>query len=80
MLEYASDRLDTLVLTNAMLFGGRRGHELERLAGLERLVVQTSLHVARPETHDRWRRAGSWLAAMQGIDHARELGAAARGR
>ena len=73
MLEYASDRLDTVVLTNAMLFTGRRGEELRRLAGRERLVLQSSLDGARPETHDRWRGAGSWSAAMRGIAHAREL-------
>jgi len=74
MLEYASDRLDTVVLTNAMLFSGRRGEELRRLAGRERLVLQSSLDGARPETHDRWRGAGSWSAAMRGIACARELG------
>ncbi|CAA9508160.1 MAG: hypothetical protein AVDCRST_MAG17-1822 [uncultured Solirubrobacterales bacterium] len=74
MLEYASDRLDTVVLTNAMLFTGRRGEELRRLAGRERLVVQTSVDGAWPETHDRWRGAGSWSSAMRGIAYARELG------
>ena len=78
MLEYASDRLDTVVLTNAMLFTGRRGEELRRLAGRERLVVQTSVDGARPETHDRWRGAGSWSAAMRGIAYARGLGIAVR--
>jgi len=74
MIEYASDRLPTVVLTNAMLFSGRRARELERLAGRERLVVQSSLDGARPETHDRWRGAGSWRRAMDGIRLARELG------
>ncbi|MGI8902645.1 MAG: radical SAM protein [Solirubrobacteraceae bacterium] len=32
MLEYASERIDTVVLTNAMLFTGRRRRELARLA------------------------------------------------
>ena len=74
MLEYASDRIDTVVLTNAMLFAGRRGDELRRLAGRDRLVLQSSLDGAHPETHDRWRGAGSWSAAMRGIASARELG------
>ncbi len=78
MLEYASDRLDTVVLTNAMLFTGRRGEELRGLAGRERLVLQSSLDGARPETHDRWRGAGSWSTAMRGIAYARELGIAVR--
>jgi hypothetical protein len=43
MLVYASDRLDTVCLTNAMLFTGRRRRELERLAGRERLTLQSSV-------------------------------------
>jgi MoaA/NifB/PqqE/SkfB family radical SAM enzyme len=74
MLEYASDRLPTVVLTNAMLFTGRRREELERLGGRDRLVLQTSLDGARPETHDRFRGAGSWAKAMAGIEVGRSLG------
>jgi diadenosine tetraphosphatase ApaH/serine/threonine PP2A family protein phosphatase/pyruvate-formate lyase-activating enzyme len=74
MIEYASDRLPTVVLTNAMLFSGRRREELARLAGRNRLVLQTSLDGARAETHDAWRGAGSWKRAMDGVTLARELG------
>jgi diadenosine tetraphosphatase ApaH/serine/threonine PP2A family protein phosphatase len=74
MLEYASDRLPTVVLTNAMLFTGRRRSELERLAGRPRLVLQTSLDGARPATHDRFRGAGSWQRAIDGIETASALG------
>jgi predicted phosphodiesterase/pyruvate-formate lyase-activating enzyme len=74
MLEYASDRLPTVVLTNAMLFTGRRRRELERLARRPRLVLQTSIDGARPETHDRWRGAGSWKKTIEGIRYGRELG------
>jgi predicted phosphodiesterase len=75
MLEYASERLPTVCLTNAMLFRGRRGSELPRLAGRGGdLVLQSSLDGARPETHDRHRGAGSWRAAVAGIGRARELG------
>jgi hypothetical protein len=75
MLEYASDRMPTVALTNAMLFtGGRRRAELERLAGREGLVLQTSLDGARPETHDRFRGAGSWEKAVAGIEIGRSLG------
>ena len=76
MIEYASDRLPTVVLTNAMLFtnGARRRHELERLAGRPNLVLQTSLDGARPETHDRLRGEGSWRKAIDGIETARALG------
>ncbi len=74
MIEYASDRLATVVLTNAMLFSGRRGRDLERLAGRPRLTLQSSIDGALSTTHDRWRGAGSWARAMHGIEYARELG------
>jgi pyruvate-formate lyase-activating enzyme len=78
MLEYASDRIDTVVLTNAMLFAGRRGRQLERLAGRERLVLQSSVDGARAATHDRWRGEGSWERAMEGIRFAHGLGLSLR--
>ena len=74
MLEYASDRLPTVVLTNAMLFQGRRREELARLAGRANLVLQSSIDGARAETHDAWRGAGSWERAMSGLAYARGLG------
>jgi predicted phosphodiesterase/uncharacterized Fe-S cluster-containing radical SAM superfamily protein len=74
MIEYASGRLPTVVLTNAMLFTGRRRRELERLAGRPRLVLQTSLDGARPETHDHWRGEGSFVKTIEGIRLGRELG------
>jgi len=67
MAEYASERLPTVLLTNAMLFRGRQLAELSRLAGRPNLVVQTSIDGARPETHDRNRGDGSWARAMQGV-------------
>jgi MoaA/NifB/PqqE/SkfB family radical SAM enzyme len=74
MIIYASDRLGTVVLTNAMLFKGRQLHELERLAGRDGLVLQTSIDGARPETHDRNRGQGSWAKAMEGLAIGCELG------
>jgi pyruvate-formate lyase-activating enzyme/diadenosine tetraphosphatase ApaH/serine/threonine PP2A family protein phosphatase len=78
MLQYASDRLPTVVLTNAMLFMGRRRHELARLAGREGLVIQTSLDGAGAPTHDAWRGSGSFDRAIEGIAYVRELGLALR--
>jgi len=74
MLEYASDRLPTVVLTNAMLFAGRRRREMTRLSDRDRLVIQTSLDGATPDTHDAWRGEGSFQRAMDGIAYAQELG------
>ncbi len=74
MLEYASDRLPTVVLTNAMLFTGRRRAELARLAERPGLTLQSSIDGARAATHDRWRGAGSWAKAIDGLRVAAELG------
>ena len=74
MLAYASEWLQTVVLTNAMLLTGRRGRELGRLAGRDSLVLQTSIDGARPGTHDRLRGAGSWERTLRGIEHGRALG------
>lgn len=74
MVEYASERLPTVVLTNAMLFTGRRRAELERLAGRTGLTLQSSVDGARAATHDRWRGAGSWARAMDGLRVAAGLG------
>ncbi len=74
MIEYASDRMTTVVLTNAMLFTGRRRAELARLARRPNLTLQSSIDGARAETHDRWRGAGSWAKAMDGLRYAAGLG------
>ena len=74
MLEYASDRLPTVCLTNAMLFTGRRAEELRSLAGRPGLVLQSSVDGARATTHDRFRGDGSWARAMEGVAFARSLG------
>jgi len=74
MIEYACDRLTTVVLTNAMLFTGRRREELARLAGRPGLTLQSSIDGACAETHDRWRGAGSWVKAMDGLQYAADLG------
>ena len=73
LIEYAADRLPTVVLTNAMLFTGRRRADLARLAGRPGLVLQSSIDGARAATHDRWRGAGSWARAMDGLRFAASL-------
>jgi len=74
MLEYASDRVQTVALTNAMLFRGRQRTELERLVGRERLVLQTSIDGATAGAHDLNRGDGSWARTMEGLALASELG------
>jgi MoaA/NifB/PqqE/SkfB family radical SAM enzyme len=66
MLSYASQRLPTTVLTNAMLL---RGARLEKLGAIrnDNLVLQVSLDGGRPEHHDPYRGAGSWSKTVEGI-------------
>jgi pyruvate-formate lyase-activating enzyme/diadenosine tetraphosphatase ApaH/serine/threonine PP2A family protein phosphatase len=73
LIEYACERLPTVVLTNAMLFTGRRRAQLERLAGRPGLTLQSSIDGASAATHDRWRGDGSWSKAMDGLRLAADL-------
>lgn len=63
----------TTVLTNGMLFGGRR---VESLRGLprDRIVLQISLDSATPDRHDLHRGPGSWARTRDGIQRARQEG------
>jgi pyruvate-formate lyase-activating enzyme len=77
MLGYASQRIPVVMLTNAMLWHGRRLAELTDLARHCRpgsVTIQTSLDGARPASHDAHRGAGSWDRTLDGIRHAVELG------
>jgi pyruvate-formate lyase-activating enzyme len=63
----------TTVLTNGMLFTGRR---LETLRSLprDRLTVQISLDSPTPARHDRHRGTGTWARAWSGVERARAEG------
>ncbi len=74
MLLYATERLDVVCLTNAMLYQGWRRTQLERLASRPRLILQTSLDGAQPAFHDANRGPGAWAKAMEGLDVALSLG------
>ena len=73
MVLYATDRLDVVLLTNGMLYQGWRLEQLRRLAGRERLVLQTSIDAASAPGHDVNRGAGSWQKAMDGLALAKGL-------
>lgn len=73
MLLYATEQLDVVCLTNAMLYQGWRRTQLERLAGRQRLILQTSVDGAQAEFHDAHRGRGSWARAMAGLDLALSL-------
>ena len=61
------------VLTNGMLFAGRRLETL-RLLPRERVTLQISLDSPTPERHDQPSRQGTWARAWKGIERARAEG------
>jgi len=63
----------TTVLTNGMLFTGRRAESLRALPR-DRIVLQISLDSATPELHDLHRGPGTWARTREGIKRARSLG------
>ncbi|MEI6777262.1 MAG: radical SAM protein [Chloroflexales bacterium] len=66
MLAYASARVRTTLLTNAMLLHGSRLAKLSAIAS-DNLIVQVSLDGGRAEDHDAYRGAGSWVKTVAGI-------------
>jgi uncharacterized Fe-S cluster-containing radical SAM superfamily protein len=63
----------TTVLTNGMLFTGRRAESLQALPR-DRIVLQISLDSATPELHDLHRGPGTWARTREGIQRARAHG------
>ncbi len=63
----------TTVLTNGMLFAGRRVESLRTLPR-DRIVLQISLDSATPGLHDLHRGPGTWARTRKGIQRARALG------
>jgi sulfatase maturation enzyme AslB (radical SAM superfamily) len=67
MLAYASARVKTTVLTNAMILRGTRLEKLIAIAN-DNLVVQVSLDGGQAEHHDAYRGAGAWAKTVEGIE------------
>ncbi len=63
----------TTVLTNGMLFAGRRFEALRSLSR-DRVTLQISLDSPTPERHDRHRGQGTWARAWAGVERARGEG------
>jgi len=63
----------TTVLTNGMLFTGRREKSLQALPR-DRIVLQISLDSATRELHDLHRGPGTWERTREGIQRARAHG------
>jgi radical SAM family protein/4Fe-4S single cluster protein len=73
ILVACADTAPTTVLTNAMLFTGRRAESLRTLPR-DRIVLQISLDSATPELHDLHRGPGTWARTREGIQRARAQG------
>jgi sulfatase maturation enzyme AslB (radical SAM superfamily) len=63
----------TTVLTNGMLFAGRRAESLRALPR-DRIVLQISLDSATPALHELHRGPGTWARTREGIQRVRSLG------
>ncbi len=73
MLAYSSSRVTTSVLTNAMLLQGVRLEKLQAIAS-DNLRLQVSLDGGRPEHHDAYRGAGTWVKTVEGIKRLQAAG------
>jgi uncharacterized Fe-S cluster-containing radical SAM superfamily protein len=73
ILAACAAAVPTTVLTNGMLFTGRRLLALRSLPR-GRVTLQISLDSATPEGHDRHRGPGAWARAWEGIQRARAEG------
>jgi len=73
ILIACADAAPTTVLTNGMLFTGKRVETLQALPR-DRIVMQISLDSATPDRHDLHRGLGTWARTREGIQRARERG------
>jgi MoaA/NifB/PqqE/SkfB family radical SAM enzyme len=73
MLAYASARVKTSVLTNAMLLRGKRLVQLLEIAN-DNLAVQVSLDGGVAQHHDAYRGAGTWVKTVEGIQRLQAHG------
>ncbi len=73
LVEVCARALPTTLLTNGMLFKGRRLKTLETMPR-RNFALQISLDSAEPGPHDLHRGRGSWRRACEGIETALGLG------
>lgn len=73
ILQACAAAAPTTVLTNGMLFTGRRLEALRSLSR-EHVTLQISLDSPTPDRHDLHRGAGTWQRAWEGTQHARAEG------
>jgi MoaA/NifB/PqqE/SkfB family radical SAM enzyme len=73
MLAYSSASLPTTVLTNAMLFRGKRLKELTEIYN-ENITIQISLDGSKPKHHEPYRGKGTWQKTVDGLHRLLESG------
>jgi MoaA/NifB/PqqE/SkfB family radical SAM enzyme len=73
MIDYATARIDTVVLTNAHLIASQTLDDLKQV-DRSRLTVQVSLDSADPAVNDQLRGQGSWQKTMRGLEQLLEAG------
>ena len=73
ILIACAEAAPTTVLTNGMLFAGRRAETLRTLPR-NRVVLQISLDSPTPDRHDLHRGSGTWRRTREGIERARAEG------
>ena len=66
MLSYSSQRLPTVLLTNAMLLDENRMERLRSIAN-DQLIIQVSLDGGQADHHDAYRGPGTWARTVAGI-------------
>ena len=66
MIDYASEKMQTTVLTNGMVLTGSRLEKLCSVAN-ENLILQVSLDGGNAADHDAYRGSGSWVRTIEGI-------------
>jgi pyruvate-formate lyase-activating enzyme/TusA-related sulfurtransferase len=71
ILKACASAAPTTVLTNGMLFTGRRAEALQELPR-DRVVLQISLDSPTPHLHDLHRGPGTWARTRAGIQYALE--------
>jgi uncharacterized Fe-S cluster-containing radical SAM superfamily protein len=73
IIASCAEAAPTTVLTNGVLFAGRRLETLRAVSPLG-VTLQISLDSPTPERHDAHRGSGSWLRAWRGVQTARAEG------
>jgi organic radical activating enzyme/TusA-related sulfurtransferase len=73
IVQTAASLANTTVLTNGMLFRGKRRAQLDAMPR-EHVTLQISIDSPTAEIHDKHRGQGSFAKAMEGVTLAKQMG------